>query len=313
VTFSDTRSTTLSVVIVSWNTRDLLDRCLRSVVADAEQAQIEPEIIVVDNASTDGSVAWLRERHPDVPMIALERNVGFATAINVGIRRSTGNALLLLNPDTELHPGALAALVDALYSTPHVGMVSGLLLNPDGTFQSSGYRFPGLVQSFLDFFPLHPRLMASRVNGRFVPGDGATPYEVDHPLGACMLVRRETIERVGWLDEQYFMYSEEIDWSRRLRMNGWTILIAPAARIVHYGGQSTGQLPDDMFLELHRSRARYFQRYQSPAFIRTVERMAQVASRWAEHRPQRSDAQRTRSELLKSVSRIYAEARDNHD
>ncbi|MGA7670682.1 MAG: glycosyltransferase family 2 protein [Nitrolancea sp.] len=298
----DNQTSSLSVVIVSWNTRELLDNCLRVLRDDAERSHLSTELIVVDNSSTDGTVDMLRERHSRVRVVELGENCGFAAATNVGIRATAGAFVLLLNPDTEIQPGALRVLHSTLQAMPHVGLVSGLLLNPDGSIQSSGYKFPGLAQSLLDFFPLHPRIMESRLNGRVIPGDGRAPYAVDHPLGACMLVRRAAIERVGLLDEQYFMYSEEIDWCQRIRAAGWSILIAPEAKIVHFGGQSTSQMRTEMFLELHRSRARYFRRYQSGRFMRAVELMARAASR----------VDRERSDLLNSVADIYARARDAH-
>ena len=298
----DNQTSTLSVVIVSWNTRELLDKCLQSLTADAQRSHLSTEVIVVDNGSTDGTASMLRERHPTVQVTELGENVGFAAASNVGIRATTGQFVLLLNPDTVVQPDALNILRSTIESMPHVGLVSGLLLNPDGSIQSAGYRFPGLTQAFLDFFPLHPRLMESRLNGRVPSGDGRAPYAVDHPLGACMLVRRCVIERVGLLDEQYFMYSEEIDWCQRIRAAGWSILIAPNARIVHFGGQSTAQIHAEMFRELHRSRAHYFRRYKSRQFLRAVELMARMASRF----------NRERSSLLDSAADSYARARDAH-
>jgi GT2 family glycosyltransferase len=289
----------LSVVIVSWNTRDLLARCLTSLNADG----VALRTIVVDNASADGTVDMLAERFPAVDVVSLSENRGFAAATNLGIRQAPDGDVLLLNPDTEMLPGALTALRSALHAMPHVGLVSGILLNPDRSLQSAGYRFPTLTQSFLDFFPLNDRLIASSVNGRFKPGDGVTPYAVDHPLGACMLVRREVIDQVGLLDENYFMYSEEIDWCRRITGAGWTILIAPAVKIIHYGGQSTSQASEEMFLQLHRSRARYFAHYHSRAYLRTVERMASAASWWAG----RHDS--PRAEQLQAVPEIYRRAR----
>ncbi len=298
----DNQTSSLSVVIVSWNTRELLDRCLCSLREDAERAHLSTQVVVVDNGSTDNTVGMLREQHLAVGVLSLDENVGFAAATNRGMRETTGASILLLNPDTEVQPGALKALVMTLDSMPHVGLVSGLLLNPDGSIQSTGYRFPGLAQSFLDFFPLHPRIIESRLNGRVSCGNARSPYAVDHPLGACMLVKRAVIERVGLLDEQYFMYSEEIDWCQRIRAAGWSILIAPEARIVHYGGQSTSQVHTEMFLELHRSRARYFKRYQSDRFLRLVELMARAASR-RDHE---------RAVLLRRVADVYARARDAH-
>ncbi len=298
----DNQTKLLSVVIVSWNTRELLDTCLTSLVDDAERSHIALQVVVVDNGSTDGTVAMLRERDLTLRVLALEENVGFAAATNRGIRETSGESILLLNPDTQIQPGALGILLSTLHSMPHVGLVSGLLLNHDLSIQSTGYRFPGLAQSFLDFFPTHPRIMGSHLNGRVAPGDGRAPYAVDHPLGACMLVRRTVVERVGLLDEQYFMYSEEIDWCQRIRAAGWSILMAPEARIVHFGGQSTSQVRDEMFLELHRSRARYFKRYQSDRFLRMLELMARTASR---RDPQRMT-------LLRRVADTYARARDVH-
>ena len=301
----------LSAVIVSWNTRELLERCLASLLADAAASNITLEAIVVDNASADGSAAALAQRFPAVAVDALEENIGFAAATNRGIRRASGDDILLLNPDTELLPGALAALWRALHSMPHVGLVGGLLLNPDGSLQSSGYRFPTLTQSFLDFFPLHPRLVGSKLNGRVPPGDGLSPYAVDHPLGACMLVRHAVIERIGLLDEHFFLYSEEIDWCRRIVAGGWTVLITPAARIIHFGGQSTSQASQAMFLQLHRSRAYYFQRYHSDSFLHSVELMARAAAWWAKSRSiiEGPRSRPTRANALRSVSRIYHEAR----
>jgi GT2 family glycosyltransferase len=298
-----TEAVDLSVIIVSWNTRELLARCLSSLYADAEASRIALQTLVVDNASSDGTVEMLAGRFPTVHVVALAENIGFAAATNTGIRHALAGDILLLNPDTELLPGALAGLCSALQAMPHVGLVSGILLNPDHSLQSAGYRFPTLSQSFLDFFPLHDRLVASRLNGRFQPGDGLSPYAVDHPLGACMLVRSTVVEQVGLLDEGYFMYSEEIDWCRRIAAAGWTILIAPTAQIIHYGGQSTSQVSDAMFRQLHRSRARYFAAYHSHAYLQTVERMASAAS-WCAGR--RDNA---RGRRLREVSGIYRAAR----
>lgn len=270
----------MSVVIVSWNTRDLLSRCITSVIRQADDARLQVEIIVVDNASSDGTIELLPRDHPGITVIALPENRGFATANNIGIAQAQGSALLLLNPDTEILPGSLSALWRALYASPRIGLVGALLLNPDGSLQSAGYRFPGLVQTFLDIFPIHPRLVGSRLNGRIPPGDGLSPLGIDHPLGACMLVRRGVLDEVGMLDDRYFMYSEEVDWCRRIKAAGWTILTAPAARVIHYGGQSTGQMPDVMFLQLHRSRNRYFRRYHSPEFVAAVGMVVRLGAAW---------------------------------
>lgn len=296
----------VSVVIVSWNTRDLLAACLASVAREAQASGLVVETIVVDNDSTDGSPDMVRERFPEVELIALAENRGFAAANNLVIERARGRAVLLLNPDTELLPGALGALWRALHAAPHVGLVGPLLLNPDGSLQSAGYRFPGLVQALIDLFPLHPRLVASGLNGRVSPGDGLSPVAIDHPLGACMLVRQEAIAQVGLLDEGYFMYSEEIDWCRRMRTAGWSILTAPAARVIHHGGQSTSQIAPVMLRHLHRSRARYFRRYHGVWLPYAISVAAQVAAVLAEARSRHDPAgARERAQALTDVARIY--------
>jgi N-acetylglucosaminyl-diphospho-decaprenol L-rhamnosyltransferase len=260
----------LSVIIVSWNTRDLLLRCLESLKAEAVRSRLYVDAIVVDNASKDGSAEAVREKYPDVTVLAQSENLGFAAGSNLGIREADGSAILILNPDTELLPGSLSTLWNTLNVAPHVGLVAPVLVNPDGTFQSAGYRFPGLIQTILDVFPIHPRLVESSLNGRFDRGDGMTPFMVDHPLGACMLVRREVIDQVGGFDKSFFMYSEEIDWCRRIKAAGWTVLVAPQAEVIHHGGKSTSQSPETMRPQLHRSRSAYHRRYQSEPFHRSL-------------------------------------------
>jgi N-acetylglucosaminyl-diphospho-decaprenol L-rhamnosyltransferase len=257
----------LSVVIVSWNTRDLTLRCLRSLHAEVNRSEIAVETILVDNASSDRTVESVADEFPDVMTLPQPENLGFAAANNIGLSHSRGKAVLILNPDTEIQPGSLTRLWKTLHASSHVGLVAPVLLNTDGSFQSAGFRFPGLVQTMLDLYPLHPRLVGSSLNGRFGPGDGQTPFRIDHPLGACMLVRRNVIDEVGDFDTGYFIYSEEIDWCRRIAGAGWTTLCAPGARVTHHGGQSTSQVRDRMRRQLHQSRARYLRRYHSARFI----------------------------------------------
>ncbi|MFN3337534.1 MAG: glycosyltransferase family 2 protein [Thermomicrobium sp.] len=305
----------LSVVIVTWNVRGLLPACLESLHADLKASGLESEVLVVDNGSSDGTVELVAERFPFVQLIALGENRGFAAANNIGFARSHGRAILLLNPDTEVLPGAITWLWRALYAAPHVGLVGARLLNSDGSLQSAGYRFPGYVQNLLDFFPIHPRLLGSRLNGRFGPGDGLTPFAVDHPLGACMMVRREVVQEVGGLDEGYFYYSEEIDWCRRIRAAGWTILTAPAALVVHHAGGSTRQVSEASFLQLHRSRARYFARWHGSTFVRRLAQLAEFAACWTALRARLTGRPElaTRVQLLRQVAAIYRDAASCHD
>ena len=253
----------LSVVIVSYNTRDLLARCLASIAGEPRPPD---EVIVVDNASADDSVTMVRARFPHVQVIANSKNRGFAAATNQGLQAATGDFLCLLNPDTELFPGALAALAAFLAAHPEVGVVGPTLLNADGTYQHAAFRFPTLPMALFDFFPVHHRLLESRMNGRYPFMLYEQPFAMDHPLGACMLVRREACADVGLLDEQFFMYCEEIDWCRRIKQAGWAIMHVPDARVVHHGGQSTQQAAGSMFVELHRSRFRLFAKHHGRGY-----------------------------------------------
>jgi GT2 family glycosyltransferase len=266
----------LSVIIVSWNVRPLLAGCLESLHPllnhESDNATAPAEIIVVDNASSDGTVAWLRAAWPQVQVVASAENLGFGRANNVGLARACGEWLLLLNPDTVVQPGAVETLIAFLAAHPAAGMAAPRLLYGDGSLQRNAFRFPGLAQVFLDLFPLHPRLAESPLNGRY-PAErqaGAAPFPIDHPLGAAMLIRRAVYEQVGGFDEGYFMYAEEVDWCRRIRAAGWEIWQVPAARIVHLAGQSTRQVAGRMYVELWRARYRFFAKHYPPRFRRVA-------------------------------------------
>jgi GT2 family glycosyltransferase len=173
--------------------------------------------------------------------------------------------VLLLNPDTEVRGEALALLVRFLDEHPEVGAVGAKLLYPDGRLQHGAFHFPGVAQTFLDFFPIHHRLTDSWLNGRYprvAYADG--PFPIDHPLGACLMVRTEAIRRVGLMDEQFFIYCEEIDWCLRIKRAGWQIYCVPQAEVVHHVAQSTRQFRNAMFVALWRSRLRLYAKHYSP-------------------------------------------------
>ncbi len=269
----------IGIVIVSYNTATLLERCLRSL----QGCELPLQVVVVDNASSDGSVALVQAAFPSVQLIALDQNVGFAAGNNIGLRAlgigarldATSAALpfvLLLNPDTEVQSGALETMVAFLQAHPRVGMVGPRLLNPDGSLQTGAFRFPTLLMSLLEVFPpgevLPGRLYGSWWHGRYPQEqNGSAPFPVDHPLGACMLLRREVLEQVGGLDERYFMYSEEVELCWRIHRAGWVIWQVPQARVVHVGGAATRQLRRRMLVELHRSRVRFFQQCYGAGFV----------------------------------------------
>ncbi len=276
----------LAVVIVSWNVRDLLGACLRSLFADLERWGRGAGVWVVDNASADGTPEMVARDFPEVCLIASRENLGFAAGNNLALKsilQSTEHAIRnpqsfwLLNPDTEVLPGATAALVEALESQPEVGVVGAKLLYPDGTLQHSAFRFPGLLQLAFDLFPLPARLYDTPLNGRYPRRlyEGTAPFPVDHPLGAAMMVRAEAVWQVGLMDEGYRMYCEEIDWCWRMRRAGWQALCVPTAQVIHHAGRSTGQVPISSFINLWTSRARLYSRHHGLP----VRRLARILVR----------------------------------
>jgi len=257
----------LSIVIVSWNVRELLTGCLASVLDSLDGSGIEHEVLVVDNASADGSPEAVSARFPQARLIANAKNCGFAAANNQALHLTQGRFVALLNPDTVVLDNALGILLEFMLQTPAAGMCGPELVYQNGSFQHSAFRFPSLAQVLLDFFPLHSRLQESRVNGRYPRSlyRAGQPFCIDHPLGACMMVAREVVDQVGGLDERFFMYCEEVDWAMRIKRAGWRIYCVPAAGVVHYGAQSTRQFRDEMFVALWRSRFRLFNKhYEGP-------------------------------------------------
>ncbi|MCX7855136.1 MAG: glycosyltransferase family 2 protein, partial [Anaerolineae bacterium] len=208
----------------------------------------------------------------------------------------------LLNPDTEVLPGATVALIAAMEAHPRVGVAGAKLLYPDGSLQHSAFRFPGLVQLAFDLFPLPSRLYETRLNGRYPRQsyEGESPFFVDHPLGAAMMVRTEAIEQVGLLDERYRIYCEEIDWCWRMRRAGWRALCVPAARVVHHTGRSTGQVPVSSFVHLWTSRARLYARHHGPI----TRRLARILV-WAGMRQRMRDATPEWQEAIREVLRAW--------
>ncbi|HHS98580.1 MAG TPA: glycosyltransferase family 2 protein [Chloroflexi bacterium] len=269
----------LSVVIVNWNVRDLLRRCLSSLLVAGrsspvdQQPAISVEVVVVDNGSTDGSVEMVRAEFPQVRLIANPDNRGFTVANNQGIEVAQGRYVLLLNPDTEVLGDALATMVAFADGHPDVGVVGPQLLNPDGSVQSSRRRFPTLATAFFEstwLQPYAPRRLLERYYVLDRPEDEV--QDVDWVTGAALMARREAIEQVGLLDEGFFMYSEELDWCRRFKEAGWRVVYLPTARIVHYVGKSSEQVLPARHIHFQTSKVRYFRKYHGP--------LAAEALRW---------------------------------
>ncbi len=224
----------VSIVVVNWNTRDLLRDCL---IALAANAQVMTETIVVDNGSTDGSVEMLAAEFPGVCVIANASNVGFAPANNQGLARARGRYALLLNSDTCVAPDALTNLVDFMDAHPQAGACGPQLRNADGTLQPSGRRFPTLASTLGELLPV-PERWRHKWRGDLEKRDYDQVCPVDELSGAALCVRRAALEQVGFLDEDFFFLGEDIDLCWRLKSAGWQVFYVPTARVTHYWGGS---------------------------------------------------------------------------
>jgi GT2 family glycosyltransferase len=232
----------------------------------------DTETVVVDNASRDGSVDAIADHFPSARLIRAPTNLGYAGGVNIAASVASGAHFLVLNSDARLEPHALDMLLELLQHEPRAALVGPALRYPDGRPQASAFKFPGVLQVILDLYPVD-RLVDSPLNGRITT---SKPMPIDHPLGACMLIRRTAWQDVGPLDEGYFMYLEEVDWCRRARLRGWQIWYQPAATVTHHGGSSTSQQSDAMFAQLWRSRLRYYARFHGPAYNRLVRTIVRI-------------------------------------
>ena len=249
----------LSIVILNWNVRDLLKRCVASLRSD----RYTLEIIVVDNGSRDDSVAMVRESYPHVIVIANAENRGFTGGNNQGIAAAHGRHVMVLNPDTEVLGDALDRLVIHLDEHPDVGAIGPQLLNPDRSVQSSRRRFPTLAVAYCESTWLQgiaPKRILTHYYMGDIPPDHT--HEVDWLNGACTVFRRDVIERVGVYDaHNFFMYSEELDLCRRVKEAGWKIVYLPEAQVVHYVGKSSDQAVASRHIYFQTSKVHYFRKW----------------------------------------------------
>ncbi len=246
----------VTVSIVSFNTRDLLRACLRAVAASAG---VRCEVIVVDNGSADGSADMVEAEFPAVQVIRNTDNRGFAAANNLAIRRMRARHLLLLNPDTEIRPDTLQVLAGYLDACPAAGICGPRIVFPDGTFQSCGYRFPTLAAEIRQSKNVNRVIKAIAGPETFV-ADFPEIREVEWVDGACLMIRRTVIDQIGPLDEQYFLYAEELDWCFSARRAGWTVAAVPTTTIVHHLGRSTAQVSDRSLMSLVETRLRFYRK-----------------------------------------------------
>lgn len=279
----------LAVIIVSYNVVSLLRNCLNSLAASAAANAdwLIVDTVVVDNASADGSAAMVASEFPHIRLIASDTNLGFTGGNNLALRSlgfsdpshsplptpHSPDFVLLLNPDTLLEKDALGRMVAFLRDNFYAGAVGAHLRYGDGAFQHGAFHFPGLAQVALDLLPVAdlpgvrrflPRLLDSRTNGRYPRQlwEGDAPFPVDFVLGAALMVRGAAIRQVGLLDDDYFMYCEEMDWCLRLGKAGWRVSALPTAHITHLEGQSSRQVRWDAFERLWRSRFRFYQKHR---------------------------------------------------
>ncbi len=260
----------LSVIIVNWNTQDLLRQCLSSIYDTIEGLDLE--VIVVDNASQDDSVAMVKRDFPQVRLIENDENVGFTKANNQAMAVSEGHYILLLNSDAVILPGAIEVMIALAESHPHSGLVGAQLLNPDGSFQASYTDFPTLWREFLILSKLG-KLLHGRHYPRHGPDETKGPRQVDYVEGACLLVRRQAFQETRGFDEDFFMYAEEVDWCYRLQQAGWEVWYTPQARIIHHRGASSRKKRVSAEAQLYRSRVMFFRKHYGPCPAKALKVM----------------------------------------
>jgi len=249
------------VIIVNYHSEALLRACLQSLPSAADPMSFE--VIVVDNSGTAVSSGVL-DTLPGARLLEAGGNVGFARACNLGMAAARGRHLLLLNPDTIAHPGAVATLSRHLDLSPEVGVVAARLLDPDGTLQYSCRRFPRPLSILFGRYALLTRLFPRNPVSRdylYLEWDHATVRPVDWVSGACLMVRREVLDQVGGLDDGYFLFVEDMDWCRRIRDAGLDVVYVPEAEVTHRIGASRGPVPSWVMWERHRSMLRYVRKH----------------------------------------------------
>ncbi len=275
----------VSFIIISWNVRELLRKCLWSIrqqttddrpqITDNRQpaelsdvCNLMSEVLIADNASTDGTIAMLRAEFPAVRVIENKENLGFGRANNQALAIAQGRYLFLLNPDTELRDGALRALIDYADAHPRVGIIGPQLFYGDGTRQSSRRRFPTLATAFLESTKLQQWFPRNRVLTRYYMLDTRDDetQAVDWINGSAMFVRRAVYDQIGGFDEGFFMYSEELDWCRRAKDAGWQIVYLPTAQVTHYEAKSSEQAVAARDIHFNASKVRYFRKYHGAFF-----------------------------------------------
>ena len=252
----------ISIIIVNYNTKNLLRNCLNSIYATVHN--IAHEIIVVDNASSDGSQVMVGTEFPTIHLIKNERNYGFGAANNQALAITGGRYALLLNTDTVLKEKAVSELFSFMETHPDAAMACGQLLNADGSKQNSIASFPS-IWTLLFNIPVLEKLFPQRYPSKRY--DHKNPVEIDSGIGACLLVRKQAINEVGLFDERFFFFFEETDWALRMKTAGWKIYHVPSAYVYHLQGQSIGRDITSR-IEFYRSRYQFFRKWKAyPCYL----------------------------------------------
>jgi N-acetylglucosaminyl-diphospho-decaprenol L-rhamnosyltransferase len=247
----------ISFCVVNTEQRELLLRCLDAVAAEQATLGAESEVLVLDNASADGSASAARRHPATTELLALERRRGKGENDSALLQRARGRVCLLLNEDSELLPGATLALLDALDAHPRAAAAGARLRRPDGRQQPSAWRFPTPLTALVGALFLHRRYT--------VQSRGEKVREVDWAQSAALLVRRDAAEQIGWFDPDFFVYSDEVDFCKRLHDAGWRTLYVPQAVAIHHEQLSTGAVPAPRIVELSRNRDRYMRKHHTNA------------------------------------------------
>jgi GT2 family glycosyltransferase len=251
----------LSIVVISWNDREVLEACLASVYK--ETREIDFEVILTDNGSTDGSVEFVRTRFPEVKILESDTNRGFAGANNRAFSRATGEYVLVLNPDTLVLSRAIEKLVRYADASPSAGAWGCRILNPDGSYQKSAYPIPTIRAYLIAALYLRGlgRIFPCFSGETYHGWDGWSVREIGFQAGCCLLVRRSVLDELRGFDETLFHQFEDADLCFRVHKSGRSVNYFPLAEVVHLGGQNRGRYPLPVILETHRSRYRFFAKH----------------------------------------------------
>ncbi len=280
----------LSVVVVTYCSRPHIAECLRAL--DRAHGDLAMEVVVVDNASTDGTVDEVRAQTPLVRIVETGDNLGYAKAVNRGVRESSGEFVLVLNPDCTVGDDSLRNLLAWMREHPRCGVAGPLICNPDGSVEMSARAFPGPGAFLFNRYSLPTLLWPGNPWSRrylLSDWDHASPRSVDWISGACMCVRRAAIAQAGGMDEAYFMFNEDVDWCHAMKDAGWSVDFVPCARVIHAVGASRKRVSGRIIVERHRGMIHYFRKYHHPnpivdAIMTTLvglrSRMMLVQNRW---------------------------------